>query len=60
MFGYKALSDVVKGIRANKDNEDQYILSCISEIKDEIKSNDPVQKSIAIQKLTYVLFFSNF
>lgn len=54
MFGFKSLADVVKGIRANKDNEDQYIMSCISEIKDEIKSNDASQKSNAITKLTYV------
>eukprot|EP00761_Pharyngomonas_kirbyi_P012792 gb/GECH01012819.1/.p1 GENE.gb/GECH01012819.1/~~gb/GECH01012819.1/.p1 ORF type:complete len:1117 (+),score=330.82 gb/GECH01012819.1/:1-3351(+) len=50
----KNLSDLVKGIRNNKKNEEQYILQQIEEIKSEIKSTDLSRKTTALQKLTYL------
>lgn len=53
----KSLQDMVKGIRANKNNEDAYIRSCIAEIKEELRSNDIKKKAVGVQKITYVCNF---
>jgi AP-3 complex subunit delta len=50
----KSLNDLVKGIRSNKDREDEYIATCIGEIKDELRSKEMNVKVVAIQKLTFV------
>lgn len=50
----KSLTDLVKGIRAHKNNEDKYIRQAISEIKNELRTNDIKKKAVAVQKLTYV------
>ncbi len=50
----KSLTDLVKGIRAHKHNEEAYIRTSIAEIKNELKSNDIKKKAVAVQKLTYV------
>lgn len=50
----KSLHDLVKGIRANKKNEKQYITDCIAEIKVELRNVDLTKKAVAIQKLTYL------
>ncbi|RUS21844.1 adaptin N terminal region-domain-containing protein [Endogone sp. FLAS-F59071] len=50
----KSLTDLIRGIRANKKNDQKYIAACLQEIRQEIKSNDPDIKAIAIAKLTYV------
>lgn len=50
----RTLSDLVKGIRANKKNEAAYINACIQEIKEELKNSRPQDKGNSIQKLTYV------
>ncbi|KAG2392299.1 hypothetical protein C9374_012551 [Naegleria lovaniensis] len=50
----KSLQDMVKGIRANKNNEDAYIRSCIAEIKEELRSNDIKKKAVGVQKVTYL------
>jgi AP-3 complex subunit delta len=50
----KSLNDLVKGIRSNKDREDEYISTCIAEIKDELRSKEMNVKVVAIQKLTFV------
>jgi AP-3 complex subunit delta-1 len=55
-FFQKSLTDLVRGIRANKKNEAQYIGQCLQEIREEIRTNDRQKKLVAVQKLTYVSF----
>eukprot|EP01027_Heterolobosea_sp_BB2_P010522 GEZU01015435.1.p1 GENE.GEZU01015435.1~~GEZU01015435.1.p1 ORF type:complete len:639 (-),score=149.75 GEZU01015435.1:1263-3179(-) len=50
----KNLPDLVKGIRANKKNEEKYIQEAIAEIKRELKSPDMKIKATGIEKLTYL------
>jgi hypothetical protein len=50
----KSLTDLVRGIRANKKDEHKFITKCLQEIKEELRSTDKKVKVIAIQKLTYV------
>ncbi len=52
--GQKDIQDLVRGIRANKRNESNYIRDCLQEIKEELKEENHQKKSIAVQKLTYV------
>ena len=55
----KSLTDLVKGIRANKNNEDAFIRSAIAEIRKEITQPDHKKKAVAVQKLIYVCSFCN-
>ncbi|OMJ24517.1 AP-3 complex subunit delta-1 [Smittium culicis] len=48
------LSDFIKGLRASKRNEDQYISNSIKKIQKEIISKDIDSKSTALSKLTYL------
>ncbi|KAJ1976813.1 AP-3 complex subunit delta [Dimargaris xerosporica] len=50
----KTLSDLIRGIRANKHNEHKYINACVDEIRAELKSNDPYRKYLGVAKLTYL------
>lgn len=50
----KNQSDLVRGIRNNKDNEPKYISQCMEEIKDELKQDNLNVKANAIAKLTYL------
>ncbi|VEU23803.1 DEKNAAC104942 [Brettanomyces naardenensis] len=53
----KSLEDLIKGIRANGNNPEKlaaFFDSSIQECKDELKTSDIEQKSIAILKLTYL------
>jgi len=50
----KSLQDLVKGIRANKKNESQYIAGAIVEIKKELANTDPFVKAQAVRKCTYL------
>lgn len=50
----KNLTDLVRGIRNNKDDEAKYISECVQEIKEELISTDKDLKVQAIEKLTYV------
>ncbi|PKK80266.1 hypothetical protein RhiirC2_724881 [Rhizophagus irregularis] len=50
----KTLTDLIRGIRTNKKNKQKYIAACLQEIRQEVKSNDPDVKAVAISKLTYV------
>lgn len=50
----KNLTDLVRGIRNNKDNESKYIAQCMEEIKIELKQNDIAVKANAVAKLTYL------
>jgi len=52
---------MVKGIRAhkaenagNRHAESEFIGKCMAEIKEELKTNFPDVKAVAIQKLIYV------
>lgn len=51
----KSLTDLIRGIRANKKNEQKYIAVCLQEIRNEVKSNDLDIKATAVAKLTYVI-----
>lgn len=57
----KSLSQMVKGIRNQKSEhggskaaEVEYIAKCLAEIKEELKTNFPDIKAIAVQKLIYL------
>ncbi|CAG8496630.1 6148_t:CDS:10 [Ambispora leptoticha] len=50
----ETLTGLIRGIRANKKNEQKYIAERLQEIHKEVKSNDPDVKAMAISKLTYL------
>uniref|UniRef100_A0A1B0D8W6 AP-3 complex subunit delta n=1 Tax=Phlebotomus papatasi TaxID=29031 RepID=A0A1B0D8W6_PHLPP len=50
----KNLTDLVRGIRNNKDNEAKYIAQCIEEIKLELRQDNINVKCNAVSKLTYI------
>lgn len=49
-----SLTDLIRGIRQNKKNEQGYIAKEIADIRLELRRNDPDLKAQAIAKLTYV------
>ncbi|VDM42084.1 unnamed protein product [Toxocara canis] len=53
----KSLTDLIRGIRNNKDYEARYIASCIEEIKMELRQESSFVKANAIEKLAYVSAF---
>lgn len=50
----KNLTDLVRGIRNNKDNEGKYIAQCMEEIKIELRQDNIAVKANAVAKLTYL------
>lgn len=50
----KNLTDLVRGIRNNKDNEAKYIAQCMEEIKQELRQENANVKANAVAKLTYL------
>uniref|UniRef100_A0A914YFC7 Uncharacterized protein n=1 Tax=Panagrolaimus superbus TaxID=310955 RepID=A0A914YFC7_9BILA len=50
----KNLTDLIRGIRNNKENESRYIAACIEEIKLELQLNSTEVKANAVEKLAYV------
>ncbi|KAF7417579.1 hypothetical protein HZH68_000232 [Vespula germanica] len=50
----KNLTDLVRGIRNNKENEAKYIAQCIEEIKQELRQDNIAVKANAVAKLTYL------
>ncbi|XP_013167088.1 PREDICTED: AP-3 complex subunit delta [Papilio xuthus] len=50
----KNLTDLVRGIRNNKDNEAKYIAQCMEEIKVELRQDNISVKANAVAKLTYL------
>ncbi|KAG0024588.1 AP-3 complex subunit delta [Entomortierella chlamydospora] len=48
------LTDLIRGIRQNKKNEQGYIAKEIADIRQELRRNDPDLKAQAIAKLTYL------
>ncbi|KOX72703.1 AP-3 complex subunit delta-1 [Melipona quadrifasciata] len=53
----KNLTDLVRGIRNNKENEAKYIAQCIEEIKQELRQDNVAVKANAVAKLTYLEMF---
>jgi hypothetical protein len=54
LFQQKTLHDLIKGLRAHKDSEAQYVADCLAEIREELKSDQASVKGAAVAKLTYV------
>ncbi|KAI1727971.1 AP-3 complex subunit delta-1 domain-containing protein [Ditylenchus destructor] len=50
----KNLTDLIRGIRNNKENEARYIAACIEEIKLELRQDSTIVKANAIEKLAYL------
>ncbi|KAK9886424.1 hypothetical protein WA026_016704 [Henosepilachna vigintioctopunctata] len=50
----KSLTDLVRGIRNNKENEAKYISQCMEDIKQELRQDNLSVKSNAVAKLTYL------
>ncbi|XP_011502931.1 PREDICTED: AP-3 complex subunit delta-1 [Ceratosolen solmsi marchali] len=50
----KNLTDLVRGIRNNKENEIKYISQCMEEIKQELRQDNIAIKANAVAKLTYL------
>ena len=55
----KNMTDLVRGIRNNKDNEAKYIAQCMEEIKIELKQDNIAVKANAVTKLAYVSYHSH-
>jgi hypothetical protein len=50
----RTLQDLIRGLRANKNDEAKFIAQANEEIRREIKSKDMELKAAAVMKLTYV------
>jgi AP-3 complex subunit delta-1 len=50
----RTLQDLIRGLRANKNDESKFIGQAMDEIRREIKSKDMELKAGAVMKLTYV------
>jgi AP-3 complex subunit delta-1 len=50
----RTLSDLIRGLRANKGDESQFIAKAVDEIRIEVKSKDMDLKAAAVLKLVYV------
>ena len=55
----KDIYQLIRGLRAHKGSEGEYIQSCIRECKKEIKSQDIDQKATALLKLVYLEMFGH-
>ena len=50
----RTLQDLIRGLRANKQDEAKFIAQAVDEIRQEVRSKDMELKAGAILKLTYV------
>ncbi|KAI6031280.1 adaptin N terminal region-domain-containing protein [Pisolithus microcarpus] len=50
----RTLQDIIRGLRANKNDEAKFIAQAMDEIRKEIKSKDMELKAGAVMKLTYL------
>ena len=50
----KSLQDLVRGIRSNKKDPQEFLQKALADIKQELASRDVSVKATAVQKLTYV------
>ncbi|KAA8892884.1 adaptin N terminal region-domain-containing protein [Sphaerosporella brunnea] len=55
----KSLYDLIRGLRANKGNERNYMLAALKECRQEVKSQDLDTKATAILKLIYLDMFGH-
>jgi AP-3 complex subunit delta-1 len=55
----KSLYDLIRGLRANKGNERNYMLGALKECRQEVKSQDLDTKATAILKLIYLDMFGH-
>lgn len=53
----RTLQDLIRGLRANKNDESKFIAQAVDEIRKEIQSRDMEIKAAAVLKLTYVSTF---
>ena len=56
----ESLQDLVKGIRANRRNEEDYIRKRVADIGEECRTSDMQKKAVAVLKLTHVSNFHLF
>ncbi|KII93311.1 hypothetical protein PLICRDRAFT_672814 [Plicaturopsis crispa FD-325 SS-3] len=50
----RTLQDLIRGLRANKQDESKFIAQVVDEIRQEVKSKDMELKAGAVLKLTYL------
>jgi AP-3 complex subunit delta len=50
----RTLQDLIRGLRATRGDESQFIGRAMDEIREEIKGKDMELKAAAVLKLTYV------
>ena len=50
----RTLQDLIRGLRAHKNDEALFIARAIDEIREEVRSKDMELKAAAVLKLTYV------
>lgn len=50
----RTLQDLIRGLRANKQDEAKFVAQAVDEIRREIRSKDMELKAGAVLKLTYV------
>ena len=50
----RTLQDLIRGLRANKNDEAKFIARAVDEIRSEIRGDDMNLKAGAVMKLTYV------
>jgi AP-3 complex subunit delta len=50
----RTLQDLIRGLRANKNDERKFITQAIDEIRQEVRSRDMELKAGAILKMTFV------
>lgn len=55
----QSLQDLVKGIRAHRRDEEEYIRSKVAEIAEECRGADMAKKTTAVLKLTHVCWLSS-
>ena len=52
----QSLQDLVKGIRAHRRDEEEYVRGKVAEIAEECRSSDVTKKTTAVLKLTHVCY----
>lgn len=54
------LQDLIRGLRAHKNDEARFIAEAIGEIRKEVRNEDMELKAAAVLKLTYVSRYACF
>ncbi|KAG0134809.1 AP-3 complex subunit delta [Tuber indicum] len=55
----KSLYDLIRGLRSHKGNERAYMLECLKECRNEVRSQDLDIKAAAVLKLVYLEMFGH-